>query len=106
MAVHPGPLPEERERCLLPWAESAYPLLGEKAGGKAGSSRFHSLRSSEPFGSLRLPEGGSRIAQQFTAGLGLAIACVPEGRLNPPNLLRQLVFSLCVHEKESLTISG
>ena len=35
-------------------------------------------------GLLRLPEGDSRIAQQFTAGFELAIAEVPQGRPNPP----------------------
>ncbi len=31
-----------------------------------------------------LPEGDLRIARQFTAGLAIAVARVPKGRLNPP----------------------
>ena len=36
-----------------------------------------------------LPEGDSRLTQQFAAGLESAIAQVPEGRMNPPAVLRQ-----------------
>jgi hypothetical protein len=35
-----------------------------------------------------LPEGDSRIARQFTAGFGLTIGFVPEGRLNALDGLR------------------
>ena len=40
-------------------------------------------------GVSHLPEGDLRIARQFTAGFRFAIALVPKGRLNPPNVLLQ-----------------
>ena len=36
------------------------------------------------FDCLRLPEGDSKIARQFTAGFESAVAQVPQGRLNLP----------------------
>ena len=42
-------------------------------------------------GVFALPEGDLRIARQFTAGFRCDIQQVPKGRLNPANVLRQVI---------------
>ena len=60
----------------------------EQHGARQGpNSRPREQSRGAEFGhfvSFLLPEGDSRIAQQFTAGFELAIAYVPQGRPTPP----------------------